>query len=257
MPLNSGTRLGPYEILSLAGVGGMGEVYKARDTRLDRPVAIKVSAERFNERFESEAHAIAALNHAHICTLYDVGPNYLVMEYIEGETLRDCLKRGPVSVDRALNIGIEVAAALNAAHRHGIIHRDLKPGNIMLTEQGTKLLDFGLAIARTVSAADLTATLTRQAPISGTLQYMSPEQLEGKAVDFRSDIFAFGAVLYEMVAGRRAFQGDSTASTITAICRDEPAAVREVAKSTHRNSSTLFPGACENHANSATNPHRS
>jgi serine/threonine protein kinase len=143
-----------------------------------------------------------------------------------------CLKRGPVSFDRALNIGIEIAAALNAAHRHGIIHRDLKPGNVMLTEQGRKLLDFGLAIATTVSAADLTATLTRQAPISGTLQYMSPEQLEGKAVDFRSDIFAFGAVLHEMVVGRRAFQGDSTASTITAICRDEPAAVSEVAKGT-------------------------
>src|SRR5215813_10220481 len=131
MSLSTGTRLGPYEILALIGAGGMGEVYRASDTRLDRTVAIKICAEQFSERFEREAHAIAALNHPHICTLYDVGSNYLVMEYIEGETLSVCLKKGPVPLDRALKIGIEVASALDAAHRHGIIHRDLKPGNIM------------------------------------------------------------------------------------------------------------------------------
>ena len=146
MLLSPGTRLGPYEILSPLGAGGMGEVYMARDTRLDRDVAIKVAAERFSERFSKEAHAIAALNHRHICTLYDVGPNYLVMEYIEGETLAALVSKGPILLDQALKIAIEVAPALDAAHRHGVVHRDLKPGNIMLTESGsTKLLDFGLA----------------------------------------------------------------------------------------------------------------
>jgi len=233
MPLFPGTRLGPYEILSRVGAGGMGEVYRALDTRLDRIVAIKVSAERFSEHFESEVHAIAALNHPHICTLYDVGSNYLVMEYIEGETLAAQIQKGPIPLDPALKIAIEVAAALDAAHRHGVIHRDLKPGNIMLTETGVKLLDFGLArIRKPAAAEDETLALTSQAPISGTLQYMAPEQLEGKEADARSDIFAFGAVLYEMVSGRRAFQGQTTASTIAAVTRDEPRPLHDLAKGT-------------------------
>ena len=231
MPLAVGDRLGPYEILAPIGAGGMGEVWKARDTRLDRDVAIKVSAERFSAQFESEAHAIAALNHPHICTLHDVGPNYLVMEYIEGETLADSIKKGPLPLGRALSIAIDVASALDAAHRKGIIHRDLKPGNIMLTDAGAKLLDFGLArIQKHTPEGDETAALTGQAPIVGTLQYMSPEQLEGKEADARSDIFAFGAVLYEMLTGRRAFRGKSTISIITAVTRDEPKPIRELAK---------------------------
>ena len=224
MPLLTGTRLGPYEVLSPLGAGGMGEVYKARDTRLDRIVAIKVSAERFGERFQSEAHAIAALNHPHICTLYDVGPNYLVMEYIEGETLATRIRKGPLPFDEAMKIAIEVAGALDAAHRHGIVHRDLKPGNIMLTESGTKLLDFGLAKFQRVRAAGETMTmaLTGPAQLVGTLPYMSPEQLEGQEADGRSDIFAFGAVLYEMLTGHRAFLRQSTAETVAAVRREEP-----------------------------------
>jgi serine/threonine protein kinase len=224
MPLSPGTRLGPYEILSPLGAGGMGEVYRACDTRLNRNVAIKVAVERFSERFSNEAHAIAALNHPHICTLYDVGPNYLVMEYIEGETLAACIAKGPLPLDQTLKIAIEVAGALDAAHRHGIVHRDLKPGNIMLTESGTKLLDFGIAKFQHLQVADertMTA-LTDPAHVVGTLPYMSPEQLEGKEADARSDIFTFGVVLYEMVTGKRAFQRQSTAATITAVTRDEP-----------------------------------
>ena len=225
MPLSPGIRLGPYEILSPLGAGGMGEVYRARDTRLDRNVAIKIAVERFSERFSNEARVIAALNHPHICTLYDVGPNYLVMEYIEGETLASRIRRHPLSLDDALRIGIEVANALDAAHRHGIVHRDLKPGNIMLTESGTKLLDFGLAQFQRVRATDernITVTLTEPEQVVGTLPYMSPEQLEGEEADARSDIFAFGAVLYEMLTGQRAFERQSPAATITAVAREEP-----------------------------------
>src|SRR5439155_13785055 len=163
--------------------------------------------------FESEARAIAALNHPHICTLYDVGPDYLVMEYIEGETLAAHIKKGPLPLDPALKIGIEVARALDAAHRHGIIHRDLKPGNIMLTDSGAKLLDFGLAKVQKTRAPDgetMTMALTGQAAIVGTIPYMSPKQLDGREVDARSDVFAFGAVLYEMLTCRRACQGQST-----------------------------------------------
>jgi eukaryotic-like serine/threonine-protein kinase len=221
MPLTGGTRLGPYEILAPIGAGGMGEVYKARDTRLDRIVAVKVAGEDFSERFEREARAVAALNHPHICTLHDVGPNYLVMEYIEGQPLR-----GPMPLAEALRLAVQIAEALEAAHKKGITHRDLKPANILVTKAGVKLLDFGLArFAATAPAGGETVTLAMTTPgtILGTFQYMSPEQLEAKEADARSDIFAFGAVLYEMLTGRRAFEGKSQASLISAIMTSEPA----------------------------------
>jgi Tol biopolymer transport system component/predicted Ser/Thr protein kinase len=219
MSLSAGTRLGPYEILAPIGKGGMGEVWKARDSRLDRIVAIKVSNEKFSERFEREARAVAALNHPYICTLYDVGPNYLVMEYIEGTQLK-----GPLSLDKAIEYSGQILDALDAAHRKGITHRDLKPANILVTKQGIKLLDFGLA-KRTVRLGEdePTKALTDQGQIIGTLQYMSPEQLQGKEADARSDLFAFGCVLYEMLTGNRAFEGASTASVIAAVLEREPA----------------------------------
>jgi eukaryotic-like serine/threonine-protein kinase len=225
MLLEAKTRLGPYEVVEFLGAGGMGEVYKARDTRLNRNVAIKIVAERFTQRFSTEAHVIAALNHPHICTLYDVGPNYLVMEYIEGETLSARIRRGPISLDQTLEFAIQIAGALEAAHRHGIIHRDLKPGNIMLTDSGAKLLDFGLARFQDVRGAEggnVSMTITDSAEIVGTLPYMSPEQLEAEDADARSDIFSFGAILYEMVTGQRAFQKESPGGTISAISRDQP-----------------------------------
>src|SRR5262245_13418685 len=194
MPLSLGTRLGPYEIVSRIGAGGMGEVYQARDTRLNRTVAIKTSTAQFSERFEREAHAIAALNHPHICSLYDVGPDYLVMEYVDGRPLA-----GPMPLDRALALAGQILDALDAAHRKGIVHRDLKPANILVTGSGIKLLDFGLAkTTMDVAAGMATASipLTGAGTILGTLQYMSPEQLEGREADARSDIFAFGLVLY-------------------------------------------------------------
>jgi Tol biopolymer transport system component len=235
MALTTGTRLGPYEILSALGAGGMGEVYKGRDTRLDRTVAIKVLPSQladdpqFRDRFEREAKAIAALTHPHICTLYDVGhqdaTEYLVMEYLEGETLESRLKNGALSLDQALKTAIEIAAALDNAHRAGIVHRDLKPGNVMLTKTGAKLLDFGLAKTSVpvVAGAGLSMlatmppNLTAQGAILGTFQYMSPEQLEGQEADARTDIFAFGAVVYEMITGRKAFEGKSQASVIAKI----------------------------------------
>ena len=239
MPLTSGTRLGPYEILSLIGKGGMGEVYKAKDTRLDRTVAIKVLPEHFAEsperkaRFEREAKAISQLNHPHICTLYDVGEqdgiDYLVMEYIEGETLAERLKKGPLPIDKALEYGIQIADGLDKAHGAGIVHRDLKPGNAMLTKSGVKLLDFGLAGRvhnRSGDSDESSPTearpLTEEGAVLGTFQYMSPEQLEGKEADPRADIFAFGALLYEMVSGRKAFEGKSQASLISSIMTSEP-----------------------------------
>jgi eukaryotic-like serine/threonine-protein kinase len=220
MPRSVGERLGPHELLSHLGEGGMGEVYKARDTRLDRIVAIKISKEHFSERFENEARAVAALNHPHICQLYDVGPNYLVMEYIDGATLK-----GPLPITQAVEYAGQILEALDAAHRKGITHRDLKPANILVTKQGIKLLDFGLAkqIAPLKEAgATLTQALTSQGQILGTLQYMSPEQLQAKETDARSDLFSFGCVLYEMLTGQRAFEGESPASVIAAILERQP-----------------------------------
>ena len=237
MPLQPGDKLGPYEILAPIGKGGMGEVYKARDTRLDRIVAIKVSDAQFSERFEREAKAIAALNHPNICQLYDVGPNYLVMEYIEGTPLK-----GPLPVDQALKYAAQICDALDAAHKKGITHRDLKPANILVTKAGIKLLDFGLAklgssgigqAAKPPDDATLTMALTGKNEIVGTLYYMSPEQLQaqatGQEIDARSDIFSFGLVLYEMLTGKRAFEGSSPASVIAAIMERPAPSIADVA----------------------------
>src|SRR5580658_4365923 len=221
MSLTPGAKLGPYEILSAIGAGGMGEVYKARDTRLDRVVAIKISQAQFSERFENEARAVAALNHPHICQLYDVGPDYLVMEFVEGAPLK-----GPLPIEKAVEFAMQILDALDAAHQKGITHRDLKPDNILVTKKGIKLLDFGLAKQATAlkeSEATLTQALTGQGQILGTWQYMSPEQLQGKPADPRSDLFSFGCVLYETMAGKRAFGGQSAASVIAAILEREPA----------------------------------
>ena len=246
MSLTPGARLGPYEIVSALGAGGMGEVYKARDTRLDRSVAIKIVSatlatdRQFRERFDREARAISQLTHPHICTLYDVGGEqgtaFLVMEYLEGETLADRLRKGALPLDDALQVAMQIADALSAAHRHGIIHRDLKPGNVMLTKAGAKLLDFGLAKASGSAVADAgqsmlpttPATLTAQGTILGTLQYMAPEQIEGHEADGRTDIFAFGAVLYEMLTGTKAFSGASPASLIASILSSQPLKVSTV-----------------------------
>ncbi len=245
MPLSTGARLGPYEVLSAIGAGGMGEVYKARDTRLDRSVAIKilppdVSADPDRcARFQREAKTIAGLNPPHICTLYDVGKHdgatYLVMEHITGETLAQRLEKGPLPLEQALIVATEIADALAAAHRQGVIHRDLKPGNVMLTKTGAKLLDFGLAkltghgeqpaAASLASAPTRTGPLTTEGAIVGTLQYMAPEQVEGKPADGRSDLWALGAIIYEMLTGKRAFQGASAASLIANIMNTEPPAL--------------------------------
>jgi serine/threonine protein kinase/Tol biopolymer transport system component len=236
MALAPGTRLGPYEILSALGAGGMGEVWKARDTRLDRFVAIKASHSRFSERFEREARAIAAVNHPHVCSLYDVGPDYLVMEYVEGEWLR-----GPVSIARALVLADQILDALDAAHRKGIVHRDLKPGNILLTAAGVKVLDFGLARiehAPTVDSRSHVETqavaLTADGSILGTLPYMSPEQVEGHDADARSDIFAFGVVLYELIAGTQPFTGKTQANLVASILKEEPRQLFEMQPHTPR-----------------------
>jgi TolB-like protein/tRNA A-37 threonylcarbamoyl transferase component Bud32 len=213
--LQSGTRLGPYEILSAIGAGGMGEVWKARDTRLGRIVAIKRLTNPDRDRFDTEARAIAALNHPHICQVYDVGPDYLVLEYIEGHAIR-----GPLAADEALRLAMQIAGALEAAHSKGILHRDLKPANIMVTEGGSaKLLDFGLA---KLMDADADVTRTVDGTVLGTPAYLSPEQAEGKPLDARSDIFSFGAVMYEMLSGTRAFPGTTTVQVWNAILRDGP-----------------------------------
>jgi serine/threonine protein kinase len=246
MPLAPGTPLGPYEILAPLGAGGMGEVYRARDTRLDRTVAIKILPSQFSsdpvrrQRFEREAKAISGLNHPHICVLYDIGHqdgiDYLVMECVEGETVAKRLERGPLPGEQVLKYGSQIADALDKAHRGGVVHRDLKPGNIMLTSSGAKLLDFGLAKPSTSSlnVVTLTAAATQSTPVTqegtivGTFQYMSPEQIEGKELDGRSDIFSLGAVLYEMVTGRRAFEGKSQLSVASAILEKEPAPISSI-----------------------------
>jgi serine/threonine protein kinase len=241
MPLRPNERLGPYEILEPIGKGGMGEVYRARDPRMGRDVAIKVSAERFSERFSREVHAIASLNHPNVCTLHDVGPDYLVMELIEGPTLADRIAEGPIPLDEALPIARQICDALEAAHEKGIIHRDLKPGNIKLTLDGTvKVLDFGLAKVGdtpTVQSEDsptLTMPPTQAGVILGTAAYMSPEQARGKPIDKRTDIWAFGVVFHEMLTGRRLFHGEDLTDTIAAVVReqadvsDAPALVRHV-----------------------------
>ena len=224
MELKPGAKLGPYEILSPLGAGGMGVVYKAHDPRLDRTVAIKVSKAEFTERFAREARLVAQLNHPNICTLHDVGPNYLVMEFVDGVPLVAQTKPGPLPIAKAVEYACQILDALNAAHRKGITHRDLKPANILVTKQGIKLLDFGLAKQAPVLGPDdvTMQTMTVEGQISGTLQYMAPEQLQGKNADARSDIFSFGCVLYEMLSGERAFGGTSSASVIAAIMEREP-----------------------------------
>ena len=266
MPLAPGTKFGPYEIVAPLGAGGMGEVYRARDTRLDRSVAIKIlpahlsGDPRSRQRFEREAKAISSLNHPNICTLFDVGEQegtaYLVMECLEGETLADRLEKGRLPADQVLRIAVEVLDALDKAHRQGIVHRDLKPANIMLTRAGAKLMDFGLAkpvtaafgggshlgaagpgtpSSPTMTVADLAsagAPVTQQGVIVGTFQYAAPEVLRGREADARSDLFAFGCVLYEMVTGRRAFEGKSQLSVLTAILESEPAPPSSLAVTT-------------------------
>jgi serine/threonine protein kinase/Tol biopolymer transport system component len=255
MALTSGTKLGPYEIQSPLGAGGMGEVYRARDTRLDRVVAIKVLPKQFQSdsdlkvRFEREARTISSLQHANICTLFDVGhqdgTDYLVMEYLEGETLATRLRKGPLPLDQVLKIAVEIADALDKAHRHGIVHRDLKPGNIMLTKSGAKLMDFGLAKGQgaaavmapgsvggpltpsmptmnVVSPTSPAAPLTQKGMIVGTFQYMAPEVLQGAEADGRSDIFSFGCALYEMTTGKRAFDAKSQVGLLAAILEKDP-----------------------------------
>src|SRR5260370_13278351 len=220
MELKPGAKLGPYEIVSAIGEGGMGEVWKARDTRLDRDVAMKVLKTEFSDRFEREARTIAAVNHQNICEVHDGGPNYLVMELVDGAPLR-----GPLPVQKAVEYAGQILDGLDAAHRKGIVHRDLKPANILVTKQGIKLLDFGLAkrdLGIPESDATRTIAITQEGQIAGTLQYMAPEQLQGIEADARSDIFSFGCVLYEMLSGARAFSGASAASVIAAILEREP-----------------------------------
>ncbi len=245
MTVSAGTRLGPYEITGPIGAGGMGEVYRARDTRLDRIVAIKMlprnaaaDPER-RRRFEQEARAVSALNHPNICVLYDIGRQadieFLVMEYLEGETLAHRLRKGAIPLEQALDVGAQVADALAAAHKRRVVHRDLKPANVMLTKAGAKLLDFGLAkLRQPTTQADTGAAssvVTREpstlaGSVLGTVPYMAPEQLEGKRADARTDLFAFGAVMYEMLTGQRAFAGHSEANIIAAIMSSEPPSVR-------------------------------
>ena len=251
MTIAAGTRFGPYEIISAAGAGGMGEVYRAKDTRLDRIVAVKVlpsalaNHPEMRQRFEREAKTISTLSHPHICTLHDIGHqdgvDYLVLEYLEGETLEKRLEKGPLPTNEILKIAIELADALDKAHRPGIIHRDIKPGNIMLTKAGVKLMDFGLAKLKddpVVEVAAMTAMtvdkkkLTVEGTILGTFQYMAPEQLEGQEADARTDIFAFGVVLYEMATGQPAFSGKTKASLISAILSSNPKPISELAPTT-------------------------
>src|SRR5262245_24549943 len=239
MPIPTGTKLGPYEILQPIGAGGMGEVYKATDTRLARTVAVKIlpahlaDKPELKQRFEREAKTIAGLNHPHVCTLYDVGnqdgTDFLVMEYLEGETLAERLAKGPLALDVALRYAIEIADALDKAHGLGVTHRDLKPGNVMLTKSGTKLLDFGLVKLRATENDPMFSQIPTAAPdltahgtLLGTVQYMAPEQIEGEEADARTDIFAFGALLYEMITGSKAFKGKSQAGLMASILEHDP-----------------------------------
>ncbi len=241
MSLEVGQKLGPYEIVEQIGAGGMGVVYKARDTRLERTVAIKIlpasiaGNSEFKERFDREAKAISSLNHPHICTLHDIGQedgvDYLVMEFLEGETLSERLAKGPIPYDEMLQIAVQIASGLDSAHHQGLIHRDLKPGNVMLTREGAKLLDFGLAKAQFDGGPQGATAITKTTPLTGantilgTMQYMAPEQLEGQEADARSDIFAFGAVMYEMSTGKKAFEGSSSATLIAAIIERDPVSI--------------------------------
>src|ERR1051326_714151 len=235
MPLLPGSRLGPYEIQSALGAGGMGEVYRALDTRLDRTVAVKILTGHLSQnsearqRFDREARAISSLNHANICTLYDVGHqdgiDYLIMEFLDGQTLADRLLKGPLLVEQVLKYGVEICKGLEKAHKTGVVHRDLKPGNIMLTKSSAKLMDFGLAklksetasVAEAVTEVTLDKRLTTEGTLLGTFQYMAPEQLEGREADARTDIFALGEVLYEMATGKPAFSGTARANLIAAM----------------------------------------
>jgi Tol biopolymer transport system component len=245
MSLVAGDRLGPYEIVGPLGAGGMGEVYRAKDTRLGRDVAVKILPAHLSdnpevrERFEREARAISSLNHPHICTLFDIGregdADYFVMELLDGESLAARLERGRLKLDEALRVGAQIADALSAAHKQGIVHRDLKPGNIVMTKSGAKVLDFGVAKLReeaVVEMATRTTPLTSHGAIVGTVQYMSPEQLEGRPVDHRADLFAFGALLYEMLTGQRAFSGQSQASVIAQILTSDPRPVAQLIPTT-------------------------
>jgi serine/threonine protein kinase len=243
-----GHLLGPYQILSVLGAGGMGEVYKAKDTRLNRTVAIKIRPRHLSERvdlrqrFEREARALASLSHPHICPIHDIGNedgiDFLVMEYLEGETLAGRLRKGALPLEQALQVAVEIAQALDEAHRHGVIHRDLKPGNVMLTKSGAKLLDFGLAKQQVLSplttgdTAGQTGTeiesLTEEGMILGTLEYMAPEQVQGKPADARTDIFAMGVVIYQMVTGKKAFQEESKACLAAAILTFDPVPITKI-----------------------------
>src|SRR5438105_280798 len=239
MPLSPATRLGPYEIVSSIGAGGMGEVYKARDLRLNRTVAIKVLSQNManrkevRQRFEREARAVSSLNHPHICTLCDIGQQdaivFLVMEYLDGETLTSRLKKGPLPLHQVLQYAIQIADGIAQAHRHGVIHRDLKPGNIMLTKAGAKVLDFGLAKIRASDSPSRASgpqkPLTEDGVILGTLPYTAPEQLRGEQTDARTDIFALGAVIFEMVTGRKVFEGNTRADLFTAVLEHEAPAI--------------------------------
>src|SRR6185503_4373493 len=251
MPLAVGEKLGRYEIVALLGAGGMGEVYLARDTRLAREVAIKVlpshlaATPEARARFEREARAVSSLNHPHICALFDVGTenglDFLVLEKIEGETVSARLARGPLPADQVLRLGIQIADALDRAHRQGLVHRDLKPGNVMIAKSGAKLMDFGLAlpaaladpasdasVARTLSPSEA-KPITAKGTMVGTFQYMAPELLDGREADARSDLWALGCVLYEMATGKLAFEGKSQASLISAIMSSEPPRISQLA----------------------------
>jgi eukaryotic-like serine/threonine-protein kinase len=229
MVLTAGSRVGPYEVIAAIGKGGMGEVYRARDTRLPRDAAIKISAEKFSERFAREAHAIASLNHPNITTPYDVGPDYLVMELVEGQTLSDRIKQGPLSLEEAAGIARQIADGLDYAHERGVVHRDLKPGNVKIRPDGVvKVLDVGLAkaggarVAHSDDTPTMTSPETEAGMIVGTAAYMAPEQVKGQEVDKRADIWAFGCVFFEMLTGRLLYSGDTSQETMASILRDEP-----------------------------------